>query len=190
MGQIEDEQVVSDKKQKAAAVAAVMGGQPAVPRGSHGKKGKAATAASADPKDRRITIDKSIETLALTLSAETIEFSFPLLHMHRWCWRLLRAVKDHCHLLLSELYAAQYIERENQLPFFETGVGRLISEKVMDEQLGLSVEFQDASGSDSHSESEGWETPDENEEREIRTRHKEAMRTRQQDGPKRRGGQS
>ncbi|KAI1809400.1 hypothetical protein GGS20DRAFT_572080 [Poronia punctata] len=55
--------------------------------------------------------------LVFALQAETLEYVFPYLSMHRWCWRVLRKVKDACHSVLSELYGPAYMEKESQLPF-------------------------------------------------------------------------
>ncbi|KAJ1329888.1 DUF6604 domain-containing protein [Microdochium nivale] len=101
MGQIDDDAVVRERKQKAAAA-----------------KNKLASSADgvAEAADTPITLNKLIKMLTLSLNAETIRFAFPFLHMHRLCRQLLRSVKERCHPLLTELYTDQYIEHENQLP--------------------------------------------------------------------------
>lgn len=65
----------------------------------------------------RMSPEQLIQPLTMALQAETMEISFPYLTMHRWCWRLLRAVKDACDPLLRQLYTPAYMDRENQLPF-------------------------------------------------------------------------
>ncbi|KAK7999004.1 hypothetical protein PG991_014679 [Apiospora marii] len=61
--------------------------------------------------------EQLIKPLVMALHAETLEFAFPYLHFHRWCWRVLRAVKEDADELLREKYTPNYLERENQLPF-------------------------------------------------------------------------
>ncbi|KAH8881079.1 hypothetical protein GQ53DRAFT_889086 [Thozetella sp. PMI_491] len=65
----------------------------------------------------RVAPEKLIRSLAFALHTETVEFSFPYLRMHRWCWRVLRGVKAECDAILRQLYTAAYIENESQLPW-------------------------------------------------------------------------
>ncbi|KAK1761825.1 hypothetical protein QBC33DRAFT_574654 [Phialemonium atrogriseum] len=65
----------------------------------------------------RMSPEQLIQHLTMALQAETMEISFPYLMMHRWCWRLLRAVKDACDPFLRQLYTPAYMDRETQLPF-------------------------------------------------------------------------
>ncbi|KAK8097028.1 hypothetical protein PG999_012972 [Apiospora kogelbergensis] len=65
----------------------------------------------------KMTPDQLIKPLVMALHAETLEFAFPYLHFHRWCWKLLRAVKESTDGLLRQLYTPDYLERENQLPW-------------------------------------------------------------------------
>jgi len=65
----------------------------------------------------RMTVNQLIEQLVLVLNAETLEFSFPYMHMHRECWKVLRAVRKSCDAILREIYTPAYMERESQLPF-------------------------------------------------------------------------
>ncbi|EGU86463.1 hypothetical protein FOPG_17079 [Fusarium oxysporum f. sp. conglutinans race 2 54008] len=58
-----------------------------------------------------------LRSLVLALGAETLEFSFPYLLMHRWCWQFLRHVKEACDFTLKQLYTTSYIEKESELPF-------------------------------------------------------------------------
>ncbi|RWA04499.1 hypothetical protein EKO27_g10609 [Xylaria grammica] len=60
--------------------------------------------------------EQLIKDLVFVLDAETFEFSFPYLHMHRSCWQLLRAVQQSCDALLTQLYNPIYLECESQLP--------------------------------------------------------------------------
>ncbi|KAI0402171.1 hypothetical protein F4802DRAFT_577543 [Xylaria palmicola] len=68
-------------------------------------------------KSGNMPLEQLIKPLVLALHAEALEFVFPYLHMHRWCWRLLRAVKDSCDPCLRQLYTPAYLERECQLPW-------------------------------------------------------------------------
>ncbi|KAI1115971.1 hypothetical protein F5Y14DRAFT_408804 [Nemania sp. NC0429] len=68
-------------------------------------------------KPARPTPDELIHSLILALNNESLEFAFPLLTMHRSCWRLLRAVKQQCDPVLRELFTPAYLERESELPF-------------------------------------------------------------------------
>ncbi|KAH7012090.1 uncharacterized protein B0I36DRAFT_256990 [Microdochium trichocladiopsis] len=63
------------------------------------------------------TADELIECLTLTLHAETVEFAFPLLRLHRLCWEVLRAVDEECHAALARLFGKRYIEHNDQLPW-------------------------------------------------------------------------
>ncbi|KAI0541399.1 hypothetical protein GGR58DRAFT_456931 [Xylaria digitata] len=58
-----------------------------------------------------------INSLALALQAEMLEFSFPYLKFHRCCWQALRAVKESCHLSLTQVFGPGYIKREKHLPW-------------------------------------------------------------------------
>ncbi|KAI1357975.1 hypothetical protein F5Y08DRAFT_131633 [Xylaria arbuscula] len=75
------------------------------------EKGKAAK------KPARLTPEELIRSLTLALNNESLELTFPLLTMHRSCWRVLRAVKQQCDQVLRELFTPAYIERESELPF-------------------------------------------------------------------------
>ncbi|KAI1317053.1 hypothetical protein F5Y16DRAFT_419947 [Xylariaceae sp. FL0255] len=61
--------------------------------------------------------EQLIKDLAFVLGAETFEFSFPYLCMHRSCWQLLRAVQQSCDTLLRQLHSPAYLTHESQLPF-------------------------------------------------------------------------
>ncbi|KAK8149329.1 hypothetical protein G3M48_007417 [Beauveria asiatica] len=66
--------------------------------------------------ETRISLGHLTEMLANTLQAETIEFTFPYMTMHRWCWRLFRAVRDKCDSQLRQIIGPDYLENESQLP--------------------------------------------------------------------------
>ncbi|KAK1990766.1 hypothetical protein LX36DRAFT_663930 [Colletotrichum falcatum] len=61
--------------------------------------------------------DELITRLVMALNCESLEMAFPYLVMHRWCWRLLRSVKDACDPVLRELYTPAYMEKESELPW-------------------------------------------------------------------------
>ncbi|VUC22349.1 unnamed protein product [Clonostachys rosea] len=63
------------------------------------------------------TADALAKALILALHFESMEMAFPYTLMHRWCWNLLRQVKNECDPLLRQLYTPSYLERENQLPW-------------------------------------------------------------------------
>ncbi|KAK7959077.1 uncharacterized protein PG986_003931 [Apiospora aurea] len=125
----------------------------------------------------KMTTEQLIKPLMMALHAETLEFAFPYLHFHRWCWRLLRAVKETADGLLRQLYTPNYLERENQLPWvvgwifmaasglegggvsdrrplqlaaealnamMDTGAGSFLIDKVMGDELGIPVAFEEA----------------------------------------------
>ncbi|KAI1262316.1 hypothetical protein F5Y18DRAFT_397995 [Xylariaceae sp. FL1019] len=62
-------------------------------------------------------LEQLIRPLVLALHVESLEFAFPYLHFHRWCWRVLRSVKDACDPILRQLYTSAYLENESQLPW-------------------------------------------------------------------------
>ncbi|KAI1186273.1 hypothetical protein F5B17DRAFT_404497 [Nemania serpens] len=64
-----------------------------------------------------IPLEQLIKPLVRALHAETLEYVYPYLSMHRWCWRLLRAVKNSCDTALTQLYTSTYLEEESWLPW-------------------------------------------------------------------------
>ncbi|KAI0550364.1 hypothetical protein F4679DRAFT_208740 [Xylaria curta] len=66
-------------------------------------------------KSGNMPLEQLIKPLVYALHAESLEYAYPYLNMHRWCWRLLRAVKDSCDNLLRQLYTPAYLEKECQL---------------------------------------------------------------------------
>lgn len=67
--------------------------------------------------DECLLPEKLVRSLVWALQGESLELAFPYLLMHRWCWKMLRAVKDTCHPLLREKYTGAYMENETELPF-------------------------------------------------------------------------
>ncbi|KAI1437888.1 hypothetical protein GGR50DRAFT_612235 [Xylaria sp. CBS 124048] len=68
-------------------------------------------------KSGNMPLEELIDPLVMALHAETIEYVYPYLNMHRLCWLVLRLVRDECDSLLQELYTPAYLERECQLPW-------------------------------------------------------------------------
>ncbi|KAF5686663.1 hypothetical protein FDENT_5664 [Fusarium denticulatum] len=58
-----------------------------------------------------------LKPLAMALTAEMFEFSFPYLVLHRWSWKFLRQIKSVCDPVLRRLCVPAYLDQENQLPF-------------------------------------------------------------------------
>ncbi|RGP81070.1 hypothetical protein FLONG3_859 [Fusarium longipes] len=96
----------------------------------------------------KLTPRELLKPLMMALSAETLEFSFPYLIMHRWTWKFLRQIKEVCDPILRRLIGPAYIERESQLPFvvgyiFQTfqedpeGVGKDLMHLAANEFNGL-----------------------------------------------------
>ncbi|KAI1120570.1 hypothetical protein F5Y10DRAFT_258140 [Nemania abortiva] len=69
------------------------------------------------PKSGNMPLDQLIKPLLLALHVEALEYAYPYLNMHRWCWRVLRAVKNSCDSILRQLYTPAYLEKEYQLPW-------------------------------------------------------------------------
>jgi hypothetical protein len=66
---------------------------------------------------KQVTIAKLVSILRAGMQAEILELSFDWLTLHRFCWRLLRAVKDKCRDRLIQMHGPDYIEHEYQLPY-------------------------------------------------------------------------
>lgn len=69
------------------------------------------------PGGGKLSVDSLIESLAWALQAETAEFAFPYLALHRKCWQILRDVRKACDSLLIEEFTPAYMERESELPW-------------------------------------------------------------------------
>lgn len=72
---------------------------------------------SADERGLRLPPEKLIRSLAWALQGESVELAFPYLVVHRFCWKMLRAVKQECDSVLREKYTPAYMENETELPF-------------------------------------------------------------------------
>ncbi|OBR08132.1 Ank-repeat protein mbp1 [Colletotrichum higginsianum IMI 349063] len=76
-----------------------------------------AEAAGKDRAASGLAPEELVTTLVMALNCESLEMAFPYLVMHRWCWSLLRSVKDACDPVLRELYTAAYMDKESELPW-------------------------------------------------------------------------
>ncbi|OBR02126.1 Ank-repeat protein mbp1 [Colletotrichum higginsianum IMI 349063] len=57
-------------------------------------------------------------TLSVALECESLEMAFPYLATHRWCWSLLRSVKEACDSVPREPYQPAYTEeKDTELPW-------------------------------------------------------------------------
>ncbi|KPM41046.1 hypothetical protein AK830_g5525 [Neonectria ditissima] len=81
----------------------------------------------------QLPADELIRSLALALGAETLEYAFPYLLMHRMCWRFLRSLKEACDPILRQLHTPTYVENETELPFV---VGYIFVAASNDEREG------------------------------------------------------
>lgn len=79
----------------------------------------------------RLTVEELLEKLRNALQGEVLELSFDYALLHRFCWRLLRAVKDECADDLRQMYGPSYIEKESELPFV---VGYILHASVARDQ--------------------------------------------------------
>ncbi|KAG6032127.1 hypothetical protein E4U19_007687 [Claviceps sp. Clav32 group G5] len=64
-----------------------------------------------------MTYAQLIEKLTMFFNAETIEFTFPYMHMHRECWKMLHVVRKACDPILRQIFTPAYMQRETELPF-------------------------------------------------------------------------
>ncbi|KAG6120723.1 hypothetical protein E4U14_003230 [Claviceps sp. LM454 group G7] len=64
-----------------------------------------------------MTYAQLIEKLTVFFNAETIEFAFPYMHMHRECWKMLHVVRKACDPILRQIFTPAYMQRETELPF-------------------------------------------------------------------------
>lgn len=106
MGQIEDPKVLREKKRLQKELESGKGG-----KGGKGKQG------AGNGQQSPVSLGRLTDMLAQALNAEAIELSFPYMQLHRWCWRVLRGVREKCDADLRRLVGPDYIENESQLPF-------------------------------------------------------------------------
>lgn len=97
LGQIEDEQKLKSKKKLQHEIK----NQPKQSKGS-GAPG--------------ISLGQLADALATAMQAEAVEFCFPYMLMHRWCWRMFRTVRETCDPQLRQILGPDYLENETQLP--------------------------------------------------------------------------
>lgn len=58
-----------------------------------------------------------LEGLVNALHSDGMQLTFDYFRLHRFCWMLLRMIKDACSESLRHLFGPSYIEKETQLPF-------------------------------------------------------------------------
>ncbi|KAF2179826.1 hypothetical protein K469DRAFT_693714 [Zopfia rhizophila CBS 207.26] len=71
-------------------------------------------------------------SLRHTLQVEMMELSFDYLLLHRFCWRLLRSIRDQCRDRLIQIYGPSYLETESQLPYI---VGYIFMAATKEKQI-------------------------------------------------------
>lgn len=86
-----------------------------------------------ETRETQLSVSKCVRLVRDLLHAEVMEISFDYFRLHRQCWRLLRAVKDHVHEDLIHIYGPDYMQRESQLPFV---VGYVLMTSSRDQELG------------------------------------------------------
>ncbi|KAF5975406.1 hypothetical protein FCOIX_7694 [Fusarium coicis] len=64
----------------------------------------------------RLKADSLLQPLAMALTVEMFEFSFPYLVLDWWSWKFLRQIKSVCGPMLPKLYGPAYLDQEKQLP--------------------------------------------------------------------------
>lgn len=77
---------------------------------------KAATKKS-DKNHTRLTAPELLESLRNALQSERLELGFDYLALHRFCWKVLRQLREECNPGLWKIFGPGYLERESQLPF-------------------------------------------------------------------------
>ncbi|KAG5962805.1 hypothetical protein E4U58_003743 [Claviceps cyperi] len=111
LGQIEDPEKLKEKKR--------LWQEQQQARGSH--KGSLRDSRNESRKGARdggcMTYAQLIEKLTMFFNAETIEFTFPYMHMHRECWKMLHVVRKACDPILRQIFTPAYMQRETELPF-------------------------------------------------------------------------
>ncbi|KAI8933054.1 hypothetical protein NX059_009700 [Plenodomus lindquistii] len=65
----------------------------------------------------KVASPQLLAILRLGIEMEMLELSYDYLALHRFCWRLLRAVRDRCRDRLIEMFGPGCIEKEARLPF-------------------------------------------------------------------------
>ncbi|KAG6156648.1 hypothetical protein E4U37_008352 [Claviceps purpurea] len=111
LGQIKDPEKLKEKKR--------LWQEQQQARGSH--KGSFKDSRNESRKEAKdggcMTYAQLIEKLTMFFNAETIEFTFPYMHMHRECWKMLHVVRKACDPILRQIFTPAYMQRETELPF-------------------------------------------------------------------------
>ncbi|KAF3054003.1 hypothetical protein E8E11_006452 [Didymella keratinophila] len=66
---------------------------------------------------KQLSVFKCVGLIRDLLHAVVVEIAFDYFRLHRQCWRLLRAVKDHVRDDLIRIYGPDYVQKESELPF-------------------------------------------------------------------------
>ena len=82
---------------------------------------------------RQLSISKCVGLIRDLLHGEVIEIAFDYFRLHRQCWRLLCAVKDHVRDDLIRIYGPDYMQKESELPFI---VGYVLMTASRSQELG------------------------------------------------------
>ncbi|KAF2685095.1 hypothetical protein K458DRAFT_387988 [Lentithecium fluviatile CBS 122367] len=82
--------------------------------------------------NKKLPLPNLLALLRAVVQAEVMEVSYDYLTLHRFCWRLLRAVNDRCRDRLVKLYGPDYTEEEYQLPFIMKQTEEVTSALLME----------------------------------------------------------
>ncbi|KAF2743197.1 hypothetical protein M011DRAFT_471557 [Sporormia fimetaria CBS 119925] len=83
-----------------------------------------------------IEASQLLHVLLPMLNSELVEMGFDYLALHRFCWRLLRSLRDDCRDDLIRMYGPSYVEKEEQFPFI---VGYILMTASVTKQLGAGL---------------------------------------------------
>ena len=82
---------------------------------------------------KQLSVSKCVGFIRDLLHAEVVEIAFDYFRLHRQCWRLLRAVKDHVRDDLIRVYGPDYMQKESELLFI---VGYVLMTASRSQELG------------------------------------------------------
>ncbi|KAI0095408.1 hypothetical protein F4814DRAFT_187857 [Daldinia grandis] len=84
-----------------------------------------------------LPLDQLIKALMFALQGEALELALPYSAMHRECWSLLGAVKEHCDPLIRQIFKSDYMKRKRELPHV---VGFILTSALKKDDERLPVE--------------------------------------------------
>jgi hypothetical protein len=87
----------------------------------------------AKPTAKQVTLTKLIAILRAGVHAEIMELSFDYLLLHKFCWLLLRRIRNTCRDRLIKMYGPDYIQSEKDLPFI---IGYIFATATNTQRLG------------------------------------------------------